>query len=631
MKNYQFKDRICRLYRIRRKHYVEALTISRKLPQKNSHIAIICRRVKEYGFKEAVNLEALTFYNDIKSEFKVELLSVEHVIDKPEVNGDLTFIPFRGLNEYLSIKAPEVLHFYDSAIDDLLNYQFALDNFKVVFTATSTKPFTQGKLSDTVRHGLIHLSDHRNLKVVVHSPYSLRNLVELGISSTVEIAPYVLLKPQNHPKREKSCVGFASSPLTVDAFSSKGVNLLKEIILLNSDLHFLITWRNNSISTNGLESFKNVEVLYGLESMDEFYSKIDCLLVPFVGKNNHATPFSCVEALMCGIPVVVTENVGIASVIRDNNWGSVCKAEKTSLTEGIRAAFCKQEYVQNRTELEDYFSRDKYVKSMKKIYNDLLSSTLSISLNNWNSLLKHYEKDLIIRNDNLKNYYKRDDVVDKYFDIRFGEDKHLKSHKDQVEAIHRSLGQLFHEKRCGLKIIDLATGSGRFIEALLPYGPITLLDSSLAMLNSVKSLVSRQPSKYPIRIVNADIFHLPFKEAFDVVAFFRVLRHLQFDERQKVYEILNNLTNREGVVIVDVPSRTAELAMREYHGWQNYNVYDCLWELSDFVTEIDMFGFKLREAIPIGRHLSEHYKKISGQPVEYLCIISKSYERTSIV
>jgi ubiquinone/menaquinone biosynthesis C-methylase UbiE/glycosyltransferase involved in cell wall biosynthesis len=569
-------------------------------------------------------LEARTFCNDIKPELDVEFLSIEHVIDKIERDDQITYVPFEKLDEYLAITAPTIIHFYDSAIEDLLNYQFALDNFKIVFTATSNEPVDHTKLADSLKYSLIHLSDHKNLVVVVHSLHAYQVLVAMGMRSTVQIAPYVLAKEQENFNQRLSCIGFASSPLTEDSFTDKGIDVLKEVILHNDDLKFLIAWRSSSVPTYGLESLENVELLYDLQNIDDFYAKIGCLLIPFANKKNHAAPFSCIEALMRGIPVVVTDAVGIASFVQESGCGAVCVPEKMSVTESIRTVLDKQHGFSKHKLVKDYFSREKYIELMKEIYDDLLSLTLSISLNNWINELKQFEKDLIIRDCNLRNYYKRDDVVGDYFDKRFGQLKHLKSHKNQVEAVHAHIGQFVNKNGRRPNIIDLATGSGRFLEALLPHGPVTLVDSSLAMLYSVKDLLTSQSTIYPISVVNADIFSLPFKKAFDVVVFFRILRHLQFDERQKVYTILHNLIETDGFVIVDVPSRAAELAMREHHGWQNYNVYDCIWDLEDFAKEIDMFGFKLQKAIPIGEQLSEHYKEIIGQPVEHLCFLFKS-------
>jgi UDP-glucose:(heptosyl)LPS alpha-1,3-glucosyltransferase len=46
-------------------------------------------------------------------------------------------------------------------------------------------------------------------------------------------------------------------------------------------------------------------------------------------------PNAAIEALCCGLPVVVTKDVGLASHIKKNNAGVICKKDKDSIANAL--------------------------------------------------------------------------------------------------------------------------------------------------------------------------------------------------------------------------------------------------------------------------------------------------------
>jgi len=611
--------KLLRYYYLWKKDYDKTLQITKVLKSQND-IVIVCRRVKEYGFREAINCEAYCFFNEIKKHYDVRLISIEYDIDTIRQEDGIIFIPFKEFPKYLSLYPPKLIHVFDSKINDVFNYNFALEHFIVISTLTSNKPIDESTIGRYDLLRLLHEIDHGLLELIVHSENAQSELYYLGIKCERMLLPFITPSLQKNESKTMKCIGFASSPLQKSDLSRKGVLLLKAVAMKNSDIQFVVAWRNSSIHDDGLRELENVTMLYNLETMNDFYNSIDCLIIPFTERDNHAVPFSCIEALSCHIPVIITNVLDIAQTIELCGWGISCNPHVDDISDAIRSIRMKYNDFLNafsRKDIFHVFNKEQYICNMKEVYDACYERVQSITLQKWKKALEAEGKELVITRESMKKYYNEDDVVKKYFQIRFGEDKHFKFHKEQVLAVETILNKYFQSAhRTDTCILDLATGTGRLVYSLSQIGDVVLIDSSLKMLKSLKN--------NHIKIC-ADLFNLPLKHYFDCIALLRVLRHYQFNDRQQLYQILYENLKEGGIVLCDVPIRSIEIQMRNIQGWQKYNIYDCFWELPDFEKEINMFGFTLHEYIPVGYSLTSEYESegLSHNPVEYICAIQK--------
>jgi glycosyltransferase involved in cell wall biosynthesis/SAM-dependent methyltransferase len=619
LKQTSFGMKLLRYHYLKKESYDKALQITRALKIHNvSNILIVCRKVKEYGFNEAINREALLFFKEIKNYYKVKLISVEYDIETIKKEGEINFIPFTDFPKYLSLQPAELIHIFDSKIEDIFNYNFALENFKVISTLTSNEPVNKSDIGEFDLSRIVHAVDHKLLRLIVHSKKAEKVLYHLGIKADRMLLPFVSTTFQKHRRKTLECIGFASSPLQPSDIEKKGILLLKEIAKNNSQIKFLVAWRNKSISDDDLGKLKNVTILYNPAEMSEFYNNIDCMIIPFTDKDNHAAPFSCIEALSCHIPVIITNVLDIADIIEKFGWGIVCNPDVKDISDAIQLLMNRYEtFLQSllRKNVYEVFDEECYITNMKEVYDESIKTIQSISLQKWENALEAEKKELILGRESMKNYYNECSVVQEYFQKRFGEDKHFKLHQEQMSAVEKILQKYFQDAPSDdTYILDLATGTGRLVHILSDFGKVVLIDSSFNMLKSLQN--------NHIKICG-DLFNLPLKHYFDCITLFRVLRHYQFFDRKQLYANLYKSLKQGGIVLCDVPSRSTEIEMRNIQGWQKYNIYDCFWELPNFEKEIVLFGFKLYEHIPIGYSLTSEYERISGKPVEQICAIQK--------
>lgn len=308
--------------------------------------------------------------------------------------------------------------------------------------------------------------------------------------------------------------------------------------------------------------------------MYDFYSDIDIMVAPFtVDKHNHSSPLSVVEASVLGIPVLVTEMVGIADIIRDNQLGAVASCDAGSMVDNIRELFDNYDYYRKNAKeksagLFSIFNND---VSYLHYYNSSESQATAPDLLEWRRQLEAINSSLIMKKDNMAKYYNDKFIADNYDEHRFSsypmrtyDELERKSIKILVEKYKfRS----FSKENC---IIDIASGDGRVLRTLTPYGSVTAVENSAYMISvSAKKLQTNDKVIY----VKSDFFEFNTTETFDVVTMFRFLRHFDYLDRKIIYSKIHGLI-KDGIVIADFPDKRSETQLRESLGWSAFNIYD---------------------------------------------------------
>ncbi|MGN7353651.1 glycosyltransferase [Paenibacillus amylolyticus] len=577
-------------------------------------IYIFCLGFRKEKDIEAVKKEALTYYKYYKytkqcNNFK--FISLEQDIkDNVELYDPELDVFYWGNNfeNLLKEQQPNIIHIFSDSLDSYYlfqkNYQDKSYITYITITGINGLPQYENNYLEYLRHAI----DVGNLFLFVESTVVKKDFEEKGLRTTLML-PKVnldlsLFAPEPH---NVLTLGFASAPLSKDLWEDRGVYLLLSLAEELSDFRFKFAWRYEGyeeiLKLIEEMNLHNVEVLNGYLNMYDFYSDIDIMVAPFtVDKHNHSSPLSIVEASVLGIPVLVTEMVGIADIIRDNQLGVVASCDASSMVDNIHKLFDNYDYYRkNATEksagLFSIFNND---VSYLHYYNSSESQATAPDLLEWRRQLEGINSSLIMKKDNMAKYYNDKFIADNYDEHRFSsypmrtyDELERKSIKILVEKYKfRS----FSKENC---IIDIASGDGRVLRTLTPYGSVTAVENSAYMISvSAKKLQTNDKVIY----VKSDFFEFNTTETFDVVTMFRFLRHFDYLDRKIIYSKIHGLI-KDGIVIADFPDKRSETQLRESLGWSAFNIYDVFWTEVEIIQELNDNGFEVLEMIPVGELL----------------------------
>ena len=109
--------------------------------------------------------------------------------------------------------------------------------------------------------------------------------------------------------------------------------------------------------------------------MSRQYASAHVTIVPFDGSERcKPAPNSLIESLACGRPVVVTEEVGLAEVVREARCGSVCLRNGTSLAREIDVLRDNWQELscRSREAAEREFGLNRFVEAYKSLYGEVM-------------------------------------------------------------------------------------------------------------------------------------------------------------------------------------------------------------------------------------------------------------------
>jgi glycosyltransferase involved in cell wall biosynthesis len=186
------------------------------------------------------------------------------------------------------------------------------------------------------------------------------------------------------PPAQPFTVLFASSPEKESWLEARGVPQLVEAAALRPGMRFRFLWRpwGNSadrvrrwIAEKGL---RNVELVVGCwKDMAPQYRAAHVCAAPFTDPaRSKPAPNSVVESLACGRPVVVTEQVGLAELVRQERAGLVSAATGEALAEQLdRLQAGWDQYAQAARRLaERWFGTERFVAAYQRLYEEVMAA-----------------------------------------------------------------------------------------------------------------------------------------------------------------------------------------------------------------------------------------------------------------
>lgn len=567
-------------------------------------IAVICKRFKISQGIEAVRSEALELYRLLKraSVYNIRFISIEPDIVEVSQQDEITFIPEKGAGSYIASIDPVLCVFCESSPHILLSDNCSMLLNRAVLKLSAQNPI-QELTANTIKE-LNHLNDFGVHKYLVQSKRAAQTLIDNGFREPVVSYPLIsqgkiYLRKRSY-NRDNFTIGFASSPMDDKQSEARGIDLLCCVIERNPSVSFVILWRYESAAVPEImKNSANCRIEYGKVDMTEFYSSVDCVIVPYKSFDyNHACSLSAIEAMQNGIPVISTDVSGVSEVVEQCGLGEVVPAD----CEAISAAIIKI--------ADDYktYSSDRCRQRLEKILDntnivDLIEheadrplSAKAVTLYEWDRRLKLNNKYLVKGHQAMKEYYQQQEIADKYTEVRFTS-KALK-YFDFIERqnIGVIISSCFADRKP--KILDVACGDGRITSECIKYGECTSIDASPAMLDIVRSRFEKEENKPKLQI--CDVISDTLGGSFDVITCFRYIRHFEYETRKLIYKKFRDCLCDHGIMILDVPNIDFELRLKEITGWQNYNIYDVFWTKESILEELSCSGFKVKYIIPTG-------------------------------
>lgn len=563
---------------------------------------------------DAIRKEAFTFYNNLKQkvDYNIKFVSIENNVIEPQINNEVLYFPSSKVNDdFTKLFNPYVLHIFESNLSFL--FDTGLIGSRIFFHASESNPLRS--LSDRRIEEIVHLSDHDTLFIVVHSKKTEELLYTHGVRNVIRIFPFIDISnykkpeviPSNSFKNRRTLkIGFASMPFEVKHIKHRGFYLILDIAERMPDVSFFLANRSSNIDEilkKEVErrSLKNIFFTGIQDDMYFFYENIDIYLLPYINESeNHAFPFSVIEAAISYKPVVVSNYSGISEFVAQYQIGIVKNPTSSDFIDGIREIIAQYDFYQkNCIKLREKFPDLSTAIDLLLYQYKRLPEMKVITLMDWRKVLQSSGSQLFKTSSQLKRYYQLKEVVRNYSADRFSTFPHSEEEKEELQQIDLFVSNYkkFLNKE-DLAILDIATGDGRLLKILRKYGRCTAIDTSKEML----TLVSK---KYPeIFCVQYD-FISPndfFKsKTFDIVTCFRFLRHLDFSHRCIVYSKVHSLLKDDGIFIFDAPNRDLEVLVRNREGWNKYKIYDVFWSKESLSSEMERAGFKIEYFADIGK------------------------------
>ena len=583
-------------------------TSSRELPAGTQlpkpRMVVLCEGVKREGFIEAIKKEAWTTYSSLmiaNPHWEMLFASVEE--DQETLHWEseqgILYVPRRELGRALDSLNPSLIHLFSAHLTQLFAYN--LLGKRVLFTAVADAPerFATDEQLEEVRHWI----DIGTLVVVPESEASWAGLDRANVKAHKVIYPGFAPAPTHSPRLDENnfTVGFASSPFLEEQWKGRGIDLLLRLAEIAPRTRFVTAWRTDTTRLReeiSRRRLSNVGVQGGTLDMEQFYERVDAMLLPYAETGrNHACPFSAIEGLLRGKPALATRYAGIADLLESGGVGVVTEATVNALAAGLERL--KSDYAQLASRARRFaqkrFDRNRAIGAYQALYQEIIGRPLGPSLQAWRLAVRRHGKELVKGRENLKVHYAQADVVQSYNQQRFLSHPHTLIDRGERAAVQQCVEIAFPDRR-DLRILDIATGEGRILRSLAPYGACTAIDNSQAMLRQ-----AGQSGRGNCRYVFADFFGWNTNEQFDVITCFRLLRHFDYPDRREFYRRVKSLLHPDGVAVVDVPNPRYELVQRSRgDGWAQYPIYDVFWTVDGFQDELRRNGLSLRSYARVG-------------------------------
>lgn len=578
--------------------------------QYNSRIiAVICTDLTMNCGMEAIRNEAYDIYNALKKKscYNVKLISIEKSVKNMVCRGDIICVPAGKTKECIKKINPVLCVICESTAHVLTANDCGLLMFRSIVRLSGQNPLRD--VTENTMAELCHLNDFGVQKYCVQSKTACETMTANGFHEPMISYPVIDVNKKiyscrkSYQMHKKFTVGFASSPMTDEQCSHRGMDILCETVNKTKGVEYVILWRNKDVEVPEiLKNSLHCRIEYGRYDMEKFYSEIDCIIIPYSTENfNHSCSMSAIEGMMNGIPVISTEISGVSEIVKKFGTGIVAEQSAISLVnacDAVRSNYSAYSNDRQAMKLRNFFMENNIVNMIENELSEPYAQG-AVTLYEWDRLLKKNGKYLVKGHDKMREYYQNEEVASKYTAHRF--EKYPQNCFDMMER--KSVSMILSDYFGGgkdIEILDIACGDGRIIQENIQFGNCMAVDSSEAMLKLVEDKFTQSVS-----VSKCDFISEEIDGDFDAVTCFRYIRHFDYKTRKILYSKIRKNMTENGIFIFDVPNRDFELRLKNINGWGNYNIYDVFFTRDSISEELRNNGFEIRYIIPVGKGLIE--------------------------
>ena len=593
-------------------------------PAQCKPIALVCASFSSAVGMEAIRNEVWDLYRLMHrgSRYPVCIVSIEPKDSEPARSGDVYSVPEDQLAAWMRGHDPALLIFCESTTAIITAGDHCMLLRNAIVRASGQNPART--LGGSAMQEFLHLCDAGVHHYCTASKYAADVLEHHGFRRPTVIYPYVNTEKEIFCRRPRPfdpnhiTVGFASSPMLPVQSDPRGIPALCETVQRNPDIRFIVLWRDDSavpVPTE-LKAAPNCEVRTGKCDMAEFYSEIDCVLIPYAEQNhNHACPLSALEAMLMNIPVIATPVSGISELIAACGIGLIADGTDadalTAALELIPSHYAAFQEAWRIEKLREILSGQSFIRFAEDCISEAVPSGV-VTLYEWDRQLKLNQKHLVKGHAALKAYYQRQDVADNYSDDRFSE--YPQNCFDLMERQTVSvLLEHFLRSKPDAELLDLASGSGRILQELLQFGHCTAGDASPAMLSVLRNRFDTND----LVVRELDLLSGEIDGQYDVITIFRFIRHYEYSVRKTLWARLRAALKPDGLLLFDVPNARFEIPHRRKNGWGKYHIYDIFWTRAAIEQELKNNGFRLAALVPVGQGLYPMPSEYRSEPMTW--------------
>lgn len=579
-------------------------------PVRAKPIVLVCSAFGSGAGMEAIRNEVWDLYTLLRenSRYPAYILSIEPAGGAEAISGDVHYVPDDRLAAWMRLHDPALLIFCESTTAILTAGDQCMLLRNAILRLSGQNPAQT--LGGSKMQELLHLCDYGVQHYCVASRHAADLMEAHGFRRPTVMYPYIDTRKPLFSRRPRPfdaahmTVGFASSPMQPEQSDSRGIPALCETVRQNPAIRFLVLWRDADAVPvpAALQSAENCEIRTGKCDMQQFYNEIDCVLIPYADENyNHACALSAVEGMLLGIPTVATPAAGVSELIEVCGIG-LTAADNTAeaLGEALRqlpdyAPAFREPWRSEK--LRSMLSGKEFVRYAEECIADAVPQGVH-TLYEWDRQLKLEDRHLVRGTAALRAYYQRQSVAEDYDRERFAAYPQNCFDLMERQSVSVLLEHLLRGRK-NVHLLDLASGTGRILRELLPFGQCTACDASPAMLEQLRARYGESQ----VTVQALDLLSDEITEQYDAVTVFRFIRHYEYGTRRKLWEKLRGALNENGVLLFDVPNVRFEIPHRQWNGWGKYHIYDVFWTKRAIAQELADNGLRLAALVPVGQGL----------------------------
>ncbi|MBR5370677.1 MAG: glycosyltransferase [Oscillospiraceae bacterium] len=583
------------------------------------NIVFVCR---EYtGGAAQRELRALYSLMKKNSRYPVSIVSVE-AEDAPEMmQGDIYRVPEPKLADWMRAHDPALLIFCEEN-PSLLTAGGQCMMLRESIVRLSTQDPVE-KIGGSKMQELLHLCEYGVQHYSAASSGAADAFEQHGFCRPAVSAPYVDV---NDPSLYRRPHPYDASMFTVgyldDAQDSDAMALFMQTVRANPDIDFLIyTEHEVPVETDILS---NCDCCTDSRELRDFFGEVDCVIVPYAGaKHVPAVPLSALDAMVMGIPAVSTPAAGIAELIAETGIGLV-SAESTaeSLGEALHtlragyAAYCEGWRIAHLREL---VSGKAFVKFAEECAGCSVPSGM-VTLYDWDRAVKQEGAHLVRGSAAMRAYFQR----------RMPPAPAENYREAALDLMERRSAEALLSHYCTDEnrrlILALAGEDDQMLRMLMQFGVCTFADASQAVNTHREEVFAGKRAA----VRKMDILAGNLEGQYDVIAVFRLIRHLESPLRRQVWARLAAALTENGIILADIPNLMHLVPFRQQNGWGKQAVYEVGWTADRIAAELRENGLRLEAMLPIGQGLFRLPAPYDSEPVSWTAVIKKEEKNTGV-